>query len=424
MSSRAQVGQVSAGASGEPQGLKPQSPPEPNGTAEGVPLQALSGAVANNDWSAGTVETADPSSDSRPPGDDMSRDPGEPSIGPLVTGVIVAVVAAILLVTFARPGWLPERIRLEAAVLMTSVAVLGVVLFALLMRIHDISRIHHELMKTRELAALREHERDLAQQALMAKLQSERDLEKEKVQFQAQLSDYEKYASLAQLALGAAHEINNPLLGIMSHLELELKDATDADRKEEIEGCIEGGRRISSAVRGLLNYARPGPLLINHINFDKLMSETILFLQHQPMFRNILLVKQIAADLPHITADANQLSQIMMNLLLNAAQAMPVGGIITVSAQKVKFEESIEITVKDTGTGIPADILPHVFEPFFTTKRGKGTGLGLSISQAYIRSHAGDIRVSSLPGEGTTVRFTLPIRQEGRMPIEEDEVIS
>lgn len=354
----------------------------------------------------------------------VKTDEAESSIGPLVAGVIAVALAAILFVSFARPEWLPEQIRLENAVLMTCVGVLGVVLFALLLRIHDISRIHHELMKTRELAALREHERDLAQQALLAKLQSERELEKEKVQFQAQLSDFEKYASLAQLALGAAHEINNPLLGIMSHLELELKDATDPERRIEIEACLEGGRRISSAVRGLLNYARPGPLLINHINMDKLVSETMHFLQHQPMFRTILLEKEIPADLPQISADANQLSQVLMNLLLNAAQAMPDGGAITVSAQKVKFEESIEVTVKDTGTGIPADILPHVFEPFFTTKRGKGTGLGLSISQAYIRSHAGDIRVNSIPGEGTTVRFTLPIRQEGRVPMETDEVVA
>jgi len=348
----------------------------------------------------------------------------EPSVGPLVGGVIAAVVAAILLVLFAKPEWVPERVPIEFAVVVTGIAVLGVVLVALLMRIHDVTRVHRELLKTREVAALREHERDLAQQALMSKLQSERELEKEKVQFQAQLSDYEKYAALAQLALGAAHEINNPLLGIMSHLELELMDATDMDRRAEIEGCLEGGRRISSAVRGLLNYARPGPLLINHINLDKLVSETMQFLRHQPMFRTILLDKQLPADLPQISADANQLSQVLMNLLLNAAQAMPQGGVITVSAQKVKFEESVEITVKDTGMGIPADILPHVFEPFFTTKRGKGTGLGLSISQAYIRSHGGDIRVNSFPGEGTTVRFTLPIRQEGRVPMETGEVVA
>ena len=103
-----------------------------------------------------------------------------------------------------------------------------------------------------------------------------------------------------------------------------------------------------------------------------------------------------------------------MNLLLNAAQATPPGGTITVLAEKVKFAEMIELRVRDTGCGIPADILPHVFEPFFTTKRGKGTGLGLSITQNYVRSHGGDIQVESVPDSGTTVRVTLPIQQAGK----------
>lgn len=309
-------------------------------------------------------------------------------------------------------------------VLIGVAAGLLVALIAMLLRIRDVTEISKEILKVRELAAIREHERDQAQQELLRKLQEERNLAREKMQFEAQLSDYEKYASLAQLALGAAHEINNPLLGILSHLELELMQATDEEQRQEIQACIEGAKRISSAVRGLLDYARPGPLLINKISLDRLVGETMNFLQHQPMFRNIRLVKQIPVDLPNISADANQLSQVFMNLVLNAAQAMPGGGEITVSAQKVKFDESVEITVSDNGVGIPADILPHVFEPFFTTKRGKGTGLGLSICQAYIRSHGGDIRVTSLPGEGTTVRFTLPIRQEGRVPIENEEVVA
>ncbi|HEX6880161.1 MAG TPA: ATP-binding protein [Terriglobales bacterium] len=347
----------------------------------------------------------------------------ESSVAPLITGVLAAAVIAIT-ATYTHPSWLPPRIGIETAVLIAVLGVLGVVLVALLLRIHDISLIQKELVKTRELAALREHERDLAQQELLRKLQQERELEREKVQFQAQLSDYEKYASLAQLSLGAAHEINNPLLGIMSHLEMELRSTDDQDQRDEVEGCIEGAKRISSAVRGLLNYARPGPLLINKVNLDRLVGETVNFLEHQPMFRKIHLQKCIPGDLPQISADANQLSQVLMNLLLNAAQAMPDGGTITIASEKVKFDESIEIVVCDTGQGIPADILPHVFEPFFTTKRGKGTGLGLSISQAYIRSHGGDIRVNSIPGQGTTVRFTLPIRQEGRTPIDNDEVVA
>ncbi len=280
------------------------------------------------------------------------------------------------------------------------------------------------LEKALATAEVREHERDLAQQELVRKLQEERELAREKMQFEAQLAAYEKYAALAQLALGAAHEINNPLLGILSHLELELRERTDPEARAEIEQCIEGARRISSTIRGLLDYTRPEPRLLSKIRLDKLVTDTLNFLHHQPMFRHIKLEKRIPADLPPISADSNQISQVLMNLLLNAAQATHEGGSITISAEKVKFAEQIEMRVADTGDGIPADILPHIFEPFFTTKRGKGTGLGLSISQAYIRSHSGDIQVESIPQRGTTVRITLPIRQEGRpMPMPEEEVV-
>ena len=211
---------------------------------------------------------------------------------------------------------------------------------------------------------------------------------------------------------------------MLSHLELELKDARDEDSRTEIEQCIEGAKRISSAVRGLLNYARPGPLTISRISLERMVTETLNFLHHQPMFRNIHVATEISEDLPMISADANQLSQILMNLLLNAAQATPPGGTITILADKVKFAEMIELRVRDTGSGIPADILPHVFEPFFTTKRGKGTGLGLSITQSYVRSHGGDIQLESVPDLGTTVRVTLPIRQVGQAMQYSEEVIA
>jgi signal transduction histidine kinase len=349
--------------------------------------------------------------------------PTDPAVKPLAISLLIAA-GLIAIAALLTPTWPPGSITRRTALLLIIFGMLAVFLTALLIRMHDIGRIQKELAAVRETATLAEHDRDQAQQELVHKLQEERNLEREKLQFQSQLSDYEKYASLAQLALGAAHEINNPLLGIMSHLEMEQKEMQDEDHRLEVEGCIEGAKRISSAVRGLLNYARPGPLLINKINLDRLIAEAFYFLQHQPMFRRISLEKKIPADLPQISADANQLSQVLMNLLLNAAQAMSEGGSITISAEKVKFDERIEVTVTDTGEGIPADILPHVFEPFFTTKRGKGTGLGLSISQAYIRSHGGEVRVASLPGHGTTVRFTLPIRQEGRLPVDHDEVVA
>ena len=302
---------------------------------------------------------------------------------------------------------------------------LGGLVVAIVIAIFARTRVkatERELGRLQELLDHREYERNLAQQELVRRLEEERELAKEKMQFESQLSEYEKYASLAQLALGAAHEINNPLLGILSHLELEWRDADD-ERREEIEQCIEGAKRISSAVRGLLDYARPAPLTLSKVNLQLLTTETLKFLEHQPMFRRIELQNCIPNDLPSISADANQVSQVLMNLLLNAAQATSGGGKITVLADKVKFAEMIELRVRDTGCGIPADILPHVFEPFFTTKRGKGTGLGLSISQSYVRSHGGDILVESIPGAGTTVRVVLPIRQAGKMVQHSEEVI-
>lgn len=289
---------------------------------------------------------------------------------------------------------------------------------------HTFRRLRSEAQQALLVARQSENERDMAQQVLARRIEEERDLAKEKTQFQSQLAEYEKYAALAQLALGAAHEINNPLLGIFSHLELELKTARSAEERAEIEACLEGAKRISTTVRGLLNYARPGPLRLSKISVEQLVNDTLSFLAHQPMFRGIELKKEIPPDLPSITADANQISQVLVNLLLNAAQAMPEGGSITLAAQKVKFEDKVEIRVSDTGCGIPADILPRVFEPFFTTKRGRGTGLGLSICQAYVRSHRGEMEIESVPQRGTTVRLTLPIRQVGRPAEEMEEVVS
>ena len=264
-----------------------------------------------------------------------------------------------------------------------------------------------------------EKERDTALQELFRRFREEGKLNKERSQFQAQLAEYEKYAALTQLALGAAHEINNPLLGILSHLELELKHAKN-DERPEIEQCIESVQRISSTLRSLMNYARPAPLVLSKINLHRLVTDTLAFLQHQPMLHGRILENQVPPDLPAIRVDANQLSQILMNLLLNAAQATEEGGRISVFANRAQGE-AVEIRVIDTGCGIPPEVLPHVFEPFFTTKRGKGTGLGLSISQAYVHSHNGEIAIESAPQRGTTVTITLPIRQIEPAPAQQQD---
>jgi len=275
---------------------------------------------------------------------------------------------------------------------------------------HEREGLRGELEHLQAMLQQREKERDTALQELFLRFSEEGKLSREKSQFQAKLAEYEKYAALTQLALGAAHEINNPLLGILSHLELELQTAADGER-HEVEQCIEAARRISVTLRSLMNYARPSPLILSKLNLHRLVSDTLAFLQHQPMLHGRILENHVPADLPNIRVDANQLSQVLMNLLLNAAQATSEGGKITVSAEASSSADSVEIRIVDTGCGIPSEVLPHVFEPFFTTKRGKGTGLGLSISQTYVRSHDGEIRIDSVPNCGTTVTISLPLRQ-------------
>src|SRR5205807_2270811 len=313
-----------------------------------------------------------------------------------------------------RLGLTSSRLEWIVSVYVLPMVLVGFAITFAIWRIkrQDAEKLSVQLKEARDLAQQRERERDLAQDELFRRLYEERELNKEKAQFQSQLAEYEKYAALAQLALGAAHEINNPLLGILSHLELELKDAADLEERQEIEQCISGAKRISSTLHGLVNYARPGPLVLSKISLHRLIEDTLAFLEHQPMLRGKQLENTVPRDLPHIRADANQLSQVLMNLLLNAAEATGEGGRISITASKLTFVDMIEIRVSDTGCGIPPDILAHVFEPFFTTKRGRGTGLGLSISQAYVRSRNGEIRVDSVLHHGTTVTLTLPIRNE------------
>lgn len=240
----------------------------------------------------------------------------------------------------------------------------------------------------------------------------------EQEQMHVQMADYEKLSALSQLALGAAHEINNPLLGITSYIELLLEDEKDVEKKARAKEVLDSAYRISETVRGLLNYARPTPPKFTKISLNKLISETLSFLQHQPLFRKIKIRKLLSDAVPQITADANQIRQVLINIVINAAQAMSNGGTLTVITDKVKFEEFVEIKIGDTGVGISEENLKKVFDPFFTTKKGEGTGLGLSISYSYIKNHNGEIAIASEPNKGTEVLILLPIRQSGKIQSE------
>jgi signal transduction histidine kinase len=233
----------------------------------------------------------------------------------------------------------------------------------------------------------------------------------EQEQLHAQMADYEKLSALSQLALGAAHEINNPLLGITSYIELLIEDETDVERKTQAKQVLDSAYRISETVRGLLSFARPSPPKFTKVSLNKLITETVSFLHHQPLFRKIKIITNLSESVPQITADDNQIRQVLINILINAAQAMPDGGDLIITTVKVKFEDRVQITINDTGIGIPDEMINKVFDPFFTSKKGHGTGLGLSISHSYIKSHNGDIHIKSTVNEGTTVTIVLPIRQ-------------
>lgn len=239
-----------------------------------------------------------------------------------------------------------------------------------------------------------------------------------------QLAEYEKLSALSQLALGAAHEINNPLLGISSYLEILREEAKEEKESQEIEVVLENVYRISETIRGLLNFARPTPPQFSKVKINELIEETLSFLSHQPIFRSIRIEKRLPPITPQITADLNQVRQVLTNMFINAAQSMPTGGDLKVETSKVKFKEFIQIDISDTGVGIPPENLKKIFDPFFTTKKSLGTGLGLSISSSYIKNHEGEISVRSEVGRGTTFSILLPIRQKGKKLLKDEEVIN
>ena len=246
----------------------------------------------------------------------------------------------------------------------------------------------------------------------------------EREKLHGQLAEYEKLSALSQLALGAAHEINNPLLGISSYLEILRDESAEEAKKQEIEVVLENVYRISETIRGLLNFARPTPPQFTKVNINQLVDDTLSFLSHQPIFRSIRIEKVLPSGLPQITADLNQVRQVLTNMFINAAQSMPGGGEFKAETAKIKFQELIQIRISDTGVGIPPENLKKIFDPFFTTKKSQGTGLGLSISLSYIKSHGGEISVRSEVGKGTTFSILLPVRQKGRALLKDEEVIS
>jgi len=225
---------------------------------------------------------------------------------------------------------------------------------------------------------------------------------------QQQIGRSEQLASVGRLAAGVAHEINNPLTGVLGFAEL-LRESPHLDEQErqDLEVIIRETKRAREIVRGLLDYARETPSVPTRLDLNEVIRETMRLLGKREAFEHIVLVEDLADHLPPVNADKNQLQQVLLNLSLNACEAMSGGGTLLISTQAANGKVLIKIT--DTGCGIKREHLDRIFEPFFTTKPvGKGTGLGLSVSYGIIQQHGGTLDVESEEGKGSTFTITLP----------------
>jgi two-component system NtrC family sensor kinase len=224
----------------------------------------------------------------------------------------------------------------------------------------------------------------------------------------SQLFRSEKLASLGKLAAGVAHEINNPLTGILANSSLLLEDLpADDQRREDVEIIVNETIRCREIVKRLLDFARQTKPQKKLTDVNALIDNIILLVRNQTSFRNIVIEKNLAGGLPEILCDNDQIQQVFINIILNASEAMPGGGKLTVSTALSADGEFVTISMADTGPGIPEDRRERIFDPFFTTKE-HGTGLGLSISYGIVEQHGGDIGVESTVGKGSTFTVRLP----------------
>jgi len=228
---------------------------------------------------------------------------------------------------------------------------------------------------------------------------------------QTELLQKEKLASIGQLAAGVAHEINNPLGTILLFSDMLYKETPEGDpRRDDLRMIIDETARAKTIVADLLNFARQQSVTFQDTDLHVLLDDVIECVKHQPAFEKVTIIRAYNHELPYIQADPDQLQQVFINLMNNAAEAMEKGGAITLSTRPVDGQW-VEVKVADTGNGIPEENLGRLFTPFFTTKPpGKGTGLGLSIVYGIIKMHRGQITVDSKIGKGTTFTVTLPTR--------------
>ncbi len=232
----------------------------------------------------------------------------------------------------------------------------------------------------------------------------------------------EKMASIGKMAAVLAHEINNPLSGILTYAKLlrkwtdrEEMPHDDSGRKRRQEICdsldliASESRRCGDLVKNLLTFSRTTPMNLQPTNLNQVIERSLRLVQHQLDLAGIQVQSQLDPDLPLVLCDAAQIEQVLLALVMNALDALPQGGNLWITSSFGREPDEVRMVVRDDGCGIPPEILPRIFEPFLTTKEtGRGVGLGLAISHSILERHNGNIEVQSEVGRGTTFNVTLP----------------
>jgi hypothetical protein len=234
----------------------------------------------------------------------------------------------------------------------------------------------------------------------------------ERVAFQRAARQADKLAALGTLSAGIAHEINNPVGIISSRVEVMMLEAEEdglpAEMRKDLEVILRHARRVATITQGLLSFARQSSGTRGPVNLSQVVEEIVQLVGKDMGRARVRVTTKLDDTLPTFLADANAIGQVLLNLLTNARSAMPEGGEITIETSHLAAGRSVRLAVRDTGSGIPPEILTKIFDPFFTTK-SEGTGLGLSISHGIVHEHHGTLDVRSEVGKGSTFTLIFPL---------------
>jgi two-component system NtrC family sensor kinase len=235
--------------------------------------------------------------------------------------------------------------------------------------------------------------------------------EQDKERLQEQLRHADRLATIGQLSAGVAHELNEPLGSILGFAQLIQKYPKLSEQvKQDIEKIMKASLHAREVVKKLMLFARQLPPQRTQVNLNQIVEESLYFLESRCAKEGIKVVRSLSSDLPKVTADPAQMTQVLVNIAVNAIQAMPNGGRLAIKTKA--SGKVVSLTIEDTGIGMAENVMKQIFLPFFTTKdTGKGTGLGLPVVHGIVTSHGGSINVDSKVGQGTRFKIQLPIAE-------------